>query len=80
MPPIKVLYGQPTPEELAALLAVLQARTATATAPEPPDRSSGSSWADPATATALRRLPLPVLVNHVFGTPHTTAEHRPNPA
>ncbi|MFJ7075129.1 acyl-CoA carboxylase epsilon subunit [Streptomyces sp. NPDC098781] len=55
---IKVLRGNPTPEELAAALAVVRARAAAAAAtpsgaPEPLD-----SWADPA-RIASRRVPQP---------------------
>ncbi len=55
---IKVVRGNPTPEELAAALAVVRARAAAAAAepsgaPRPQD-----SWADPA-RVAARRLPLP---------------------
>lgn len=64
MPPIKVLYGQPTPEELAAVIAVVQARAATAAAaPEPPRRSPVSAWTDRAAAIALRRGTLPRLIS-----------------
>lgn len=60
MPPIKVLYGQPTPEELAAVVAVVQARASTLTAvPEPPRRTAVSAWTDRAAAIAVRRPPLP---------------------
>ncbi|GAA4805465.1 acyl-CoA carboxylase epsilon subunit [Streptomyces ziwulingensis] len=56
---IKVVRGNPTPEELAAALAVVRARAA-ATAAEP---SSGAedprdAWADPA-RIASARLPHP---------------------
>ncbi|MGV2916852.1 acyl-CoA carboxylase subunit epsilon [Streptomyces alfalfae] len=55
---IKVVRGNPTPEELAAALAVVQARAAAVAgrpsgAPVPPD-----SWADPA-RVARDRLPAP---------------------
>ncbi|MEU8954153.1 acyl-CoA carboxylase epsilon subunit [Streptomyces sp. NPDC048518] len=55
---IKVVRGNPTPEELAAALAVVQARAAalaagTSGAPEPP-----AAWADPA-RVARHRLPAP---------------------
>jgi acyl-CoA carboxylase epsilon subunit len=63
MPPIKVLYGQPTPEELAAVIAVVQARAATAAAaPEPPYTRPVSAWTDRAAAIALRRRTLPRLI------------------
>ncbi|WP_030788482.1 acyl-CoA carboxylase subunit epsilon [Streptomyces sp. NRRL S-920] len=55
---IKVVRGNPTPEELAAALAVVQARAAAVAnqpsgAPSPPD-----AWADPA-RVARHRLPAP---------------------
>ena len=43
MPPIKVLHGQPSPEELAAVLAVVSARV--------------SVWTD--RARTIRRSPRP---------------------
>jgi hypothetical protein len=51
---LQVVHGDPTPEEIAALVAVLTARARAATEPEPPRRRS--AWSDPA-----RRLrqPLP---------------------
>lgn len=56
---IKVVRGNPTPEELAAALAVVRARAAAAA----PDEPSGApaprdSWADPA-RVAAHRLPTP---------------------
>ncbi|MET9546594.1 acyl-CoA carboxylase epsilon subunit [Streptomyces sp. NPDC006627] len=55
---IKVVRGNPTPEELAAALAVVQARAAAVAgrpsgAPAPP-----AAWADPA-RVARHRLPAP---------------------
>lgn len=55
---IKVVRGNPTPEELAAALAVVRARAAAASgtpsgAPREPD-----AWANPA-RLALSRLPAP---------------------
>ncbi|KFF99703.1 acyl-CoA carboxylase epsilon subunit [Streptomyces europaeiscabiei] len=55
---IKVVRGNPTPEELAAALAVVRARAAAAAteppgAPAPPD-----SWSDPS-RIAAHRLPAP---------------------
>ncbi|MBY8883983.1 acyl-CoA carboxylase subunit epsilon [Streptomyces sp. PTM05] len=53
---IKVVRGNPTPEELAAALAVVQARTASGE-----DTEGGGTplraWADPARSPALRPLP-----------------------
>ncbi|MFF6785675.1 acyl-CoA carboxylase epsilon subunit [Streptomyces sp. NPDC012510] len=54
---IKVVRGNPTPEELAAALAVVQARAAAATA-EPPGAAPRDSWSDPA-RIAAHRLPTP---------------------
>ncbi|MEU5093116.1 acyl-CoA carboxylase epsilon subunit [Streptomyces sp. NPDC021356] len=55
---IKVVRGNPTPEELAAALAVVRARAAAAA-----DRPSGAprprdSWADPS-RIAAHRIPHP---------------------
>ncbi|MFG2717310.1 acyl-CoA carboxylase epsilon subunit [Streptomyces sp. NPDC048416] len=55
---IKVVRGNPTPEELAAALAVVQARaaataSATSGAPTPPE-----GWSDPSRITG-RALPRP---------------------
>jgi hypothetical protein len=49
MPPIKVLHGQPSPEELAAVLAVVSARAAAA--------ARVSVWTD--RARTIRRSPRP---------------------
>jgi hypothetical protein len=51
---LQVVHGDPTPEEIAALVAVLTARARAAT--EPKARARRSAWSDPA-----RRLrwPLP---------------------
>lgn len=55
---IKVVRGNPTPEELAAALAVVQVRAAAA-APEPSGAPrSRDAWADPS-RIAARRLPQP---------------------
>lgn len=58
---IKVVRGNPTPEELAAALAVVQARAAAAAAAGPGAGESGrTEWADPAaTVPARSRLPHP---------------------
>jgi hypothetical protein len=81
MPPIKVLYGQPTPEELAAVIAVVQARAATAAAvPEPPRNSPVSAWTDRAAAIALRRQALPRLINPATTTPRGMTRPGPHPA
>ncbi|MGE7432489.1 MULTISPECIES: acyl-CoA carboxylase subunit epsilon [Kitasatospora] len=58
MPPIQVLHGQPTPEELATVLAVVQARAAAAQAAlDAARQASGpaSAWND--RARLLRRIP-----------------------
>ncbi|MEV0275601.1 acyl-CoA carboxylase subunit epsilon [Streptomyces sp. NPDC050610] len=55
---IKVVRGNPTPEELAAALAVVQARAASA--PDAaPDGKARDAWADPARTVPGRRLPHP---------------------
>ncbi|QMU67816.1 acyl-CoA carboxylase epsilon subunit [Streptacidiphilus sp. P02-A3a] len=56
MPPIKVLHGQPSPEELAAVLAVVSARAA-AYAARSEDAAPASVWAD--RARAMTRPPRP---------------------
>ncbi|MGD3106710.1 MULTISPECIES: acyl-CoA carboxylase epsilon subunit [unclassified Streptomyces] len=57
---IKVVRGNPTPEELAAALAVVQARAAAAAAVAPGRPERRSEWADPAaTVPARSRLPHP---------------------
>ncbi|MGK4581165.1 acyl-CoA carboxylase subunit epsilon [Kitasatospora sp. HPMI-4] len=58
MPPIQVLHGQPTPEELATVLAVVQTRAAAAQAAlDAARRASGpaSAWND--RARLMRRMP-----------------------
>lgn len=59
MAPIKVLHGQPTPEELAAVMAVVSARAAAASAAAAAQRAVGpvSAWSD--RSAAMRPLPLP---------------------
>ncbi|MEU2335874.1 acyl-CoA carboxylase epsilon subunit [Streptomyces sp. NPDC006654] len=56
---IKVVRGNPTPEELAAALAVVRARAA-AMAAAVPEQGTGAkdAWSDPA-RIAQRRIPLP---------------------
>ncbi|MEU7316666.1 acyl-CoA carboxylase subunit epsilon [Streptomyces sp. NPDC007083] len=46
-PSIRVVRGNPTPEELAAALAVVRVRTCAATSEEP-RRAVPSAWSDPA--------------------------------
>ncbi|MDX3456859.1 acyl-CoA carboxylase epsilon subunit [Streptomyces sp. ME02-8801-2C] len=55
---IKVVRGNPTPEELAAALAVVRARAAAA--PTTPSGAAGptDAWADPA-RIAAHRIPQP---------------------
>ncbi|MFF3878481.1 acyl-CoA carboxylase epsilon subunit [Streptomyces sp. NPDC001978] len=54
----KVVRGNPTPEDLAAALAVVQARAAAASsAPAAPQQLD--EWADPARNVPGRRLPHP---------------------
>ncbi|WP_317621255.1 acyl-CoA carboxylase epsilon subunit, partial [Streptomyces sp. CBMA123] len=47
MSPIHVLHGQPTPEELATVLAVVQARAAAAQAAAEAARLAGAGPASP---------------------------------
>ncbi|GAA1955429.1 acyl-CoA carboxylase subunit epsilon [Kitasatospora viridis] len=59
MPEIHVLHGQPTPEELATVLAVVHSRAAAAqAAAEAARRTAGgpaSPWTD--RSRAMRRMP-----------------------
>ena len=55
---IKVVRGNPTPEELAAALAVVRARAAAAAAVPPGAPTSRDSWSDPS-RIAAHRLPQP---------------------
>lgn len=54
---IKVLRGNPTPEELAAALAVVRARAAVAAEPSGAEQPR-DSWSDPS-RIAAHRLPTP---------------------
>ncbi|MFE7313865.1 acyl-CoA carboxylase epsilon subunit [Streptomyces sp. NPDC057555] len=59
---IKVVRGNPTPEELAAAVAVVKARAAAVAAGggAPEAGTRGSEWSDPAaTVPARSRLPHP---------------------
>ncbi|GES31171.1 acyl-CoA carboxylase epsilon subunit [Streptomyces angustmyceticus] len=57
---IKVVRGNPTPEELAAAVAVVQVRAAAAAAVEPGEPDHGTEWSDPAsTVPARARMPHP---------------------
>ncbi|GAA2774659.1 hypothetical protein GCM10010440_76790 [Kitasatospora cinereorecta] len=56
MSPIQVLHGQPTPEELATVLAVVQARAAAAQAAAEAARQAGGP-ADPWNDHAKRLRP-----------------------
>ncbi|MFB9522000.1 acyl-CoA carboxylase epsilon subunit [Streptomyces cremeus] len=55
---IKVVRGNPTPEELAAALAVVQARAATAGTAAPGPAAPRPAWSDPGRVAATR-LPRP---------------------
>ncbi|MFI7104644.1 acyl-CoA carboxylase epsilon subunit [Streptomyces sp. NPDC050161] len=56
----KVVRGNPTPEELAAALAVVQATAAATAAGTAPDEGcTGTEWSDPASTIPSRRLPHP---------------------
>ncbi|WP_367321145.1 acyl-CoA carboxylase epsilon subunit [Streptomyces sp. HUAS ZL42] len=55
---IKVVRGNPTPEELAAALAVVRARAAAAASIPPGAPTERDSWSDPA-RIASHRLPQP---------------------
>ena len=55
---IKVVRGNPTPEELAAALAVVRARAAAAAAVPPGAPAPRDGWSDPS-RIAAHRLPQP---------------------
>ncbi|WP_225631965.1 acyl-CoA carboxylase epsilon subunit [Streptomyces solaniscabiei] len=55
---IKVVRGNPTPEELAAALAVVRARAATAEAEPSGAPATRDAWSDPS-RIAAHRLPQP---------------------
>jgi hypothetical protein len=55
---IKVVRGNPTPEELAAALAVVRARAAAAQAEPPGAPETRDAWSDPS-RIAAHRLPHP---------------------
>ncbi|MFH8800243.1 acyl-CoA carboxylase epsilon subunit [Streptomyces sp. NPDC017936] len=55
---IKVVRGNPTPEELAAALAVVRARAAAAATEPPGAPVPRDAWSDPS-RIAGRRLPSP---------------------
>ncbi|RII20914.1 hypothetical protein DSC45_02195 [Streptomyces sp. YIM 130001] len=55
---IKVVRGNPTPEELAAALAVVQARTSAMAGEASGAAEPADAWADPA-RVARHRLPAP---------------------
>ncbi|WOT34666.1 acyl-CoA carboxylase epsilon subunit [Streptomyces coeruleorubidus] len=55
---IKVVRGNPTPEELAAALAVVRARAAAAATTPPGAPAPRDSWSDPS-RIAAHRLPQP---------------------
>ncbi|MFV0133988.1 acyl-CoA carboxylase epsilon subunit [Streptomyces sp. HMX87] len=55
---IKVVRGNPTPEELAAALAVVRARAAAAAAEPPGGQRPRDAWSDPSRIAAAH-LPHP---------------------
>ncbi|MFJ8804903.1 acyl-CoA carboxylase epsilon subunit [Streptomyces sp. NPDC102490] len=55
---IKVVRGNPTPEELAAALAVVRARAAAAEAEPPTTAHPRDAWSDPS-RIATHRMPHP---------------------
>ncbi|MEU3251998.1 acyl-CoA carboxylase epsilon subunit [Streptomyces sp. NPDC006997] len=55
---IKVVRGNPTPEELAAALAVVRARAAAAAATPPGAPGPRAAWADPS-RIAAQHVPRP---------------------
>lgn len=56
---IKVVRGNPTPEELAAALAVVQARAAAGAAAAPDAALLRPEWSSAERRTAARRTPRP---------------------
>ncbi|MFI9269145.1 acyl-CoA carboxylase subunit epsilon [Kitasatospora sp. NPDC052896] len=59
MPPIQVLHGQPTPEELATVLAVVSARAAAAQAAAEAARGAAGGPASPWRDYGRRLRPTP---------------------
>jgi len=61
MAPIKVLHGRPTPEEIAAVIAVVSTRARAMSAAPEPDSGPASQWASHARALlrGAARLPQP---------------------
>jgi hypothetical protein len=55
----KVVRGNPTPEELAVALAVVQVRAAASTTIAPGSPGRLDEWADPARNITARRMPRP---------------------
>ncbi|MGV9282838.1 acyl-CoA carboxylase subunit epsilon [Streptomyces sp. NPDC003730] len=55
---IKVVRGNPTPEELAAALTVVRARAVTASEEPPAAEAPRDAWSDPS-RIATTRLPQP---------------------
>ncbi|MEV8536774.1 acyl-CoA carboxylase epsilon subunit [Streptomyces sp. NPDC051211] len=56
---IKVVKGNPTPEELAAALAVVQVRAAALAAAAPGAVRTPDQWSDPARVARQQRMPQP---------------------
>ncbi|MFJ3233487.1 acyl-CoA carboxylase epsilon subunit [Streptomyces sp. NPDC086787] len=54
---IKVVRGNPTPEELAAALAVVRARAAAASTTPPGAPGPRDAWSDPSRIAARRTRP-----------------------
>ena len=57
-PSYRVVRGNPTPEELAAALAVVRARAAALAGDDAPPRRAPAAWSDPA-RTVPRSTPRP---------------------
>ena len=72
---IKVVRGNPTPEELAAALAVVRARAAAASAMPPGAPGTPDAWADPARIAAHR----PAAAGPDILEPHLLAGAEPEP-
>ncbi|NGO74172.1 acyl-CoA carboxylase subunit epsilon [Streptomyces sp. YC504] len=56
---IKVVRGNPTPEELAAALAVVQARAAAGARPAPEQAAVANAWVRAVRPGVPHRLPVP---------------------
>jgi acyl-CoA carboxylase epsilon subunit len=63
---LRVVRGNPTPEEVAALVAVLLEPEGDASTPARPVRRVGSAWADPAHVLRHAQHPVPARRSRVY--------------